>query len=106
MAGNREPEGDLDLDSRCHPSVATIASFSIGQGFFTENPRISVAKTVNIGSPSLALPFGRSHSEQLVLDKQLSRTDVRLILGHMTTTAELAKLDPDNGWLKTKGRAR
>ncbi len=77
------------------------ASFSIGQGFFTEDPRISVA-----ASGSTASPIERSHSEQLVLEKEFSMTDVRVTLGQTTTTATLAKIDPDNGLAEDEGRGR
>jgi hypothetical protein len=76
------------------------ASFSIGQGFFTEDPRIAVAgKTAGnpAGAVALPSPFERSHSEQLVLEKQLSVTDLRVTMGRTTTTDTLGKIDPDNG---------
>ena len=74
------------------------ASFSLGQAFFTEDPRINLAPSaIGLGAPLLTNPFERSHSEQLVLEKLLGRTDVRLTLSHTTTTATLAKIDPDNG---------
>ena len=73
------------------------ASVSIGQAFFTQDPRISVASPSATGSASLASPFERSHSEQLVLDKEIGATDVRVTLGRTTTTSTLAKIDPDNG---------
>ncbi len=83
--------------ARCLPS----ASFSIGQAFFTQDPRISAAAAD--GQPVHASPFERSHSEQLVLEKEMSGTDVRLTLGRTTTTATLAKIDPDNGLADDEG---
>jgi Carboxypeptidase regulatory-like domain len=79
------------------------ASFSIGQAFFTQDPRISVATPSSTGSGALASPFERSHSEQLVLDKEFGRTDARLTLGRTTTTSTLAKIDPDNGLAEDLG---
>jgi Carboxypeptidase regulatory-like domain len=91
------------------------ASFSIGQAFFTQDPRISVgASTENrrvtnllprisaasgstTNAAALTSPFERSHSEQLVLEKEHSGTDVRVTLGRTTTTATMAKIDPDTG---------
>ena len=76
------------------------ASFSIGQAFFTEDPRIAVgSKTLGsaTGAAALPSPFERSHSEQLVLEKEFSATDVRVIVGRTTTTETLGKIDPDNG---------
>jgi hypothetical protein len=77
------------------PSV----SFSLGQGFFTQDPRISVQGKVTgpTGAASLASPFERCHSMQLVLERELSATDVRVTLGLTTTTETLGKIDPDNG---------
>jgi hypothetical protein len=85
------------------PGAGTIhwlptASFSIGQAFFTEDPRIAVGKTA--ASPMGATapsPFERSHSEQFVLEKEFSATDMRVTVGRTTTTDTLGKIDPDNG---------
>lgn len=79
------------------------ASFSIGQAFFTEDPRISTAEGATSGAASPASPFERLHSEQLVLEKEAAHTDVRLTLGRTTTTATLAKIDPDNGLAEDEG---
>ncbi len=76
------------------------ASFSLGQAFFTEDPRIAVASST-AGNPDAAAsfisPFERSHSEQLVLEKQIAATDVRVTVGRTTSTQTLGKIDPDNG---------
>jgi hypothetical protein len=77
------------------------ASFSIGQAFFTEDPRISVATAT--GDGAMASPFERSHSEQLVLEKERSGTDAQVTVGRTTTTATLAKIDPDNGLAEDEG---
>jgi hypothetical protein len=74
------------------------ASFSLGQAFFTEDPRIHVAPSAtSTGAAALANPSERSHSEQLVLENEFSGTDVRVTVSRTTTTATLAKIDPDNG---------
>jgi len=74
------------------------ASFSLGQAFFTEDPRIKVASSASgTGAAALADPIERSHSEQLVLEKEAHSTDLRLTVSRTTTTATLAKIDPDNG---------
>ena len=79
------------------------ASFSIGQAFFTQDPRISATqgKAGSSGGPtgtsSLPSPFERSHSEQLVLERAFTGTDVRVTVGRTTTTQTLGKIDPDNG---------
>ena len=51
----------------------------------------------------MASPFERSHSEQLVLERETRGTDVRLTLGRSTTTATLAKIDPDTGLAEDEG---
>ena len=74
------------------------ASFSIGQAFFTEDPRITLAPSATgTGVAAFANPFERSHAEQLVFEKIFGATDARLTLSHTTQTATIAKIDPDNG---------
>jgi hypothetical protein len=76
------------------------ASFSIGQAFFTEDPRIAVGSgTAGNPAGAAALPslFERSHSVQLVLEKEILATDLRVTVGRTTTTETLGKIDPDNG---------
>jgi len=74
------------------------ASFSSGQAFFTEDPRINLAPSATgTGAAALTNPFERSHAEQLVLDKNVTGTDFRATVGRATMTATLAKIDPDNG---------
>lgn len=74
------------------------ASLSLGQAFFTQDPRISLAPSATgTGAAALAQPFERSHAAQLVLEKIVSATDVRVTLGRTTMTATPGKIDPDNG---------
>jgi hypothetical protein len=77
-----------------HAHWLPAASFSVGQAFFTEDPRVNLAPS---GVKALANPFERSHTQQLVLDKEFAGTDVGVTVGRSTMTATLAKLDPDNG---------
>jgi hypothetical protein len=74
----------------------------MGQAFFTEDPRIGVTTTATEISV-LASPFERSHSEQLVVEKVFTGTDARVTLGRTTTTATLAKIDPDTGLAQNLG---
>ena len=67
-----------------------LLSLSFGQAFFTEDPRIGTGTTVGT-------PVATSHSYQLVASKSIHKTDVKLTLGHVTSSAELAKIDPDTG---------
>lgn len=74
------------------------ASFSMGQAFFTEDPRIELAPSASgTGAAALANPFERSHAEQLALEKAFRATDVRILVGRSTMTATQGKIDPDNG---------
>jgi hypothetical protein len=73
------------------------AAFSMGQAFFTQDPRIAIASSYAAGAAALVSPFERSHSMQLVLEKTVSNTDVRVTAGRTTTTATMAKIDSDNG---------
>ena len=75
------------------------ASFSLGQAFFTQDPRISVQGTLTgpTGAAAFSTPFERSHSMQLVLEKEFASTDVRVTVARTTTTETLGKIDPDNG---------
>jgi carboxypeptidase family protein len=69
------------------------ASFSLGQAFFTEDPRAAIEKSA---TPQ-GSPFERSHSMQLVLEKEFSATDVRVTVARTTTTETTGKIDPDSG---------
>jgi hypothetical protein len=74
------------------------ASLSLGQAFFTEDPRTNVASSApGSGAAIFANPLERSHAYQLVLEKNFLNTDARVTLSRTTTTATLAKIDPDNG---------
>ncbi|MFY9793154.1 MAG: TonB-dependent receptor [Candidatus Sulfotelmatobacter sp.] len=76
-----------------------LISLSFGQAFFTEDPRIGTGTAA--GSP-----VATSHSYQVVASKTVAKTDLRLTLGHVTSSAELAKLDPDTGLQFNEGPSR
>jgi hypothetical protein len=76
-----------------------VISLSFGQAFFTEDPRIGTGTTV--GTPVVT-----SHSHQLVTSRTFHKTDLRLTLGHVTSSAELAKIDPDTGLQFNDGPSR
>ncbi|MGA7300251.1 MAG: TonB-dependent receptor [Candidatus Sulfotelmatobacter sp.] len=78
---------------------APLVSLSFGQAFFTEDPRIGTGMAA--GSP-----VATSHSYQVVASKTVAKTDLRLILGHVTSSAELARLDPDTGLQFNEGPSR
>jgi uncharacterized protein involved in tellurium resistance len=76
-----------------------LISLSFGQAFFTEDPRIGTGTTPGT-------PVATAHSYQLVASKTIHQTDVRLTLGHVTSSAELAKIDPDTGLQFDQGPSR
>ena len=78
---------------------APLLSLSFGQAFFTEDPRIGTGTVP--GSP-----VATSHSYQLVASKTINQTDLKLTLGHVTSSAELAKIDPDTGLQFNLGPSR
>jgi hypothetical protein len=74
-------------------------SLSGGEAFFTNDPRIGT------GTVQGTL-ISRSHSYQLLASKTIAGTDFRLTLGHTTTEASLAKIDPDTGLQFDEGPGR
>jgi Carboxypeptidase regulatory-like domain len=74
-------------------------SLTGGEAFFTNDPRIGTGTTQGT-------LISRSHSYQLVASKTIGGTDFRLTLGHTTTEATLAKIDPDTGLQFNEGPGR
>ncbi|HEX8892063.1 MAG TPA: carboxypeptidase-like regulatory domain-containing protein [Terriglobales bacterium] len=68
-----------------------VVSFSLGEGFHTNDPRIGQLGTTQ---GTILIP---SHASQLVLQKKIYQTDVRITLARVTNAQELAKIDPDTG---------
>jgi hypothetical protein len=83
---------------------APLLSLSFGQAFFTEDPRIGIG-TLGTGKTP-GTPVATSHSYQVVASKSVHKTDLRLTLGHVTSSAELAKIDPDTGLQFNEGPSR
>ncbi len=76
-----------------------MLSLSYGEAFFTNDPRIGTGST----PPS---PVNSAHSYQLVASKTVYKTDIRLTLGHVTTSQTLAQLDADTGLQEDQGPGR
>jgi hypothetical protein len=75
-----------------------LLSLSFGQAFFTEDPRTGVGQGTSEGIPvAPGSPVATSRSYQIVASKTVHQTDLRLTLGHVTSSAELGKIDPDTG---------
>ncbi len=102
--GFESPKATLTLTPGSGPvSWLPSASFSFGQAFFTQDPRIAAAGVTGTGSSAFASPFERSHSAQLVLEKETRGTDLRLTMARTSTTATLARIDPDTGLAEDEG---
>jgi len=80
-------------------SPLPFVSVSAGEAFFTNDPRIG-------SGSSQGTLVSRAHSYQLVASKTLVGTELRLTLGHVTTEASLAKIDPDTGLQFDEGPGR
>src|SRR3984885_14445528 len=76
-----------------------LISGSFGQAFFTEDPRIGTGTVAGT-------PVATAHSYQLVASKTIAQTDVKVTLGHVTTSQELGKIDPDTGLQEDQGPGR
>ena len=89
LAGLTLPKVTFDILPPEHLFVPAV-SFSYGEAFHTEDPRIGNGS----GTPKLLSP---SRAYQLVLEKTVAKTELRLVLRHVTNAQELAKIDPDTG---------
>src|SRR5579872_1102590 len=78
---------------------APLISLSFGQAFFSEDPRIGIGTAAGT-------PVATAHSYQLVASKTIHQTELRLTLGHVTSSAQLAKIDPDTGLQINEGPSR
>jgi Carboxypeptidase regulatory-like domain len=96
--GVNSPKATLSFLPSDH-SLLPFVSVSAGEAFFTNDPRIGNGT----GQGTLV---SRAHSYQLVANKTLARTELRLTLGHVTTEASLAKIDPDTGLQFDEGPGR
>ena len=98
LAGVNSPKATLAFlpgDSHFAPLIA----LSFGEAFFTEDPRIG------LGTAS-GTPVAKSRSYQLMASKLIHQTDIRLTLGQVASSAELAKIDPDTGLQFNQGPSR
>ena len=96
--GLNSPKATLSLLPRQSWYLPQL-SLSYGQAFFTEDPRIGTGSAIGT-------PVATAHSYQLVASKTLAHTDVKITLGHVTTSQELAKIDPDTGLQEDEGPGR
>jgi Carboxypeptidase regulatory-like domain len=98
LAGFNSPKATVSFVPSAQSLFPTLA-FSFGEAFYTNDPRIGTG-TVR------GTPISREHSYQMVLSKQIAGIDFRATLGHVTTEASLAKIDPDSGLQEDEGPGR
>jgi len=101
--GINSPKATLSLlppEKSWLPSI----SFSIGQSFFTNDPRLGVASLTGAAQPGSLI--SRAHAYQAVISKKIFDIDFRVTLGHTTQEASLAKIDPDTGLQFDQGPSR
>ena len=96
--GVNNPKATVSFLPKEHSWLPNV-SLSAGEAFFTNDPRIGTGTTQGT-------LVSRSHSYQLVVSKTLAGTDFRVTLGHVTTEASLAKIDPDTGLQFNEGPGR
>ena len=98
-AGVNLPKATISFLPSDHSLLPFIA-LSAGEAFFTNDPRIGTGTKTDVTLVS------RAHSYQLVASKSVKNTELRLTLGHVTTEASLAKIDPDTGLQQNEGPGR
>ena len=96
--GFNNPKATVTFLPKDHSWLPSV-SLSGGEAFFTNDPRIGT------GTVQGTL-ISRSHSYRLVASKMIAGMDFRLTLGHTTTEATLAKIDPDTGLQFDEGPGR
>lgn len=98
LQGVNNPKATFSFEPPEHMPLPLV-SFSMAQAFFTNDPRIG-------NGLQQGTSVERSHSAQLVLEKEVAQTDVTLTLGRTTTDQTLAKLDADTGLQENQGPGR
>lgn len=97
-AGVNSPKATLTLappERKLLPEV----SFSFGQSFFTNDPRIGAG-----AGPGT--PVSRAHSFQAVISRTVAGTDFRVTIGRTSLEQSLARIDADTGLAFDEGPSR
>jgi hypothetical protein len=92
------PKGTLSLLPPEQKYLPTVA-FSFGEAFHTDDPRIGTGSA----KPTVIAP---SRAYQLVVKKEIERTDFKVTLARVTNSQELAKIDPDTGLQEDVGPSK
>ena len=106
LVGLNSPKATLTFFPKESWWVPEIA-ISFGESFFTEDPRIGAAiQQTPTGAPEAVDPVERARSYQLVISKRIHSTDLKVLLGHETQSAEYGKIDADTGLQQDLGPGR
>jgi hypothetical protein len=87
--GVNSPKATLSLIAPERLPLPSV-SFSFGQSFFTNDPRIGTGT-------ARGTPVSRAHAYQMVAHKTIGAIDFRVTLGRIAQEQSLAKIDPDSG---------
>jgi hypothetical protein len=96
--GVNSPKATISILPPEHTLLPSV-SFSFGQTFFTNDPRIG-------NGTAQGTPVSRAHAYQMVVSKTIWGTDFRVSLGRVTQEQALAKIDPDTGLQFDEGPSR
>ncbi len=98
LAGLTLPKGTLTLLPPRQKVLPKVA-FSLGEAFHTNDPRIGSSEGLGVTPTVVA----RSRSMQLVISKEIARTDFSVALARVSNSQELANIDPDTGLQQNVG---
>ena len=87
--GVNSPKGTISLFGES-PWLPTVA-FSYGQAFHVNDPRIGITGTRG------GTVISKARSYQIVTSKTIAKTDFKVILAHVTTSQQLARINNDTG---------
>src|SRR5215469_14667163 len=95
ISGVTSPRGTISFHVPDR-SALPVHSFSYGEGFHTNDPRIGI-----LGERGT--PVATSRAFQLVATEFAGQTQLRVVLSHVSNSQELAKIDPDTGLQENVG---
>lgn len=96
-ASIHSPKGTLALTPPQRLSFLPTVAYSYGQSFHVNDPRIGTSAIM--GSSIVS----KARSSQLVIDKEIAQTDLRITLEHVTTAQQLARISNDTGLQEDQG---
>ena len=96
--GSTLPKGTLTILPP-HQQYLPSMAFSFGEAFHTNDPRIGTGSA----QPTV---LASSRAYQLLVRKELKRTEFKVTLARVTNSEELAKIDPDTGLQQDVGPSK